>query len=303
MISRGDARVRFSDGCVVSRNAVYCASQLVSLEDFEHSRIFSLKNGRWGHCDVDFVVWSICAVERPIRTILSLGRDGQIDVRSPGRAATESLPDAGVGPNKLGYVSQIRDIAGQLYVCGGAGQIYRRQPKGWVHFDDGALDRERGVQAIDLYSIDGTSQEDMYAVGKNGLVCYHNGGSWNQPKSPTQFDLNWVRCVSPGEVYLCGNAGRFFKGNYEAWEDHSQPDLNEEFWCVEIFQGVPYLAAASGLYMFDGRKVERVVTGLKPSPDGYHLHANDGVLWSFGADHLCFFDGKKWTYVKHPDNP
>jgi hypothetical protein len=302
--TKDDARVRFTDGAVAARDVVLVASQLVALEEeYEHSRIFTLKNGAWMHFDVDAVVWSVCVVQKPKRSFFCMGRDGLIDVSVSGQGHTETIADAGVGRGKLGYLHQMREIGGKLYVCGGSGQVYRRQSEGWVHFDDGVLDRKGGVRAIDLYSISGTSEKDIYSVGKKGLLFRYDGKSWTRLDSPTPHDLNYVRCVSPSEVYICGNDGSFFKGRLDKWESYSRPDLNEEFWSVEIFEGVPYLAATSGLYKFDGKKVEKVETKLNPSPGGYHLNANDGVLWSFGENHLCFFDGKKWTYVKHPDNP
>jgi len=66
------------------------------------------------------------------------------------------------------------------------------------------------------------------------------------------------------------------------------------------FMGKIYLAAEGGLFVYDGTAVAPVKT---PNDDVSKLDANDGVLWSFGIHHLQFFDGKKWTYVQHPDNP
>jgi len=303
MDENDNATVRFADGFVFNKNMVLIASQLVALEDYDHSRIFNYKDGQWKKFDLDMVVWSICGVETPARALFSMSRDGQIDVSSGGSHKIENVRDAGVGPGKLGYVNQIAGIAGQLYVCGGSGQIYRRDSKGWEHFDQGVLDKRGDPDAIDLLSISGTSGKDIYSVGKHGLIFHYDGKSWHRSDSPAPYNLYSVRCLSPAEVYICGDSGAFFKGYGNRWENYSRPDLNEEFSAVEIFQDVPYLAAPSGLYKFNGQKIEKVSTKLNPAPDGFRLHANDGVLWSFGTDHLCYFDGKKWTYVKHPDNP
>jgi hypothetical protein len=298
-----DARVRFADGFVVSKNFIFIAAQLVTLEDYDLSRIFMYRDGQWGRYDVNVVVWSVCVVQKPRRAFYCMGRDGQIDVSVAGEGRTEEIPEAGVGRGKLGYLNQIQEIAGQLYACGGSGQIYRREREGWEHLDQGVLDRKKAARAVDLVSISGTSAKDIYAVGRDGLLFHYDGKSWRSLNSPTSLDLNWVRCVSPNEVYICGNDGGFFKGSVDTWENFSRPDLNEEFWSIEMFSGAPYLAATSGIYKFNGKKVEKVDTKLNPAPGGFHLHANDGVLWSFGENELCFFDGKKWTSVKHPDNP
>ncbi len=79
--------------------------------------------------------------------------------------------------------------------------------------------------------------------------------------------------------------------------------MEEYFWGLEHFEGKVYLSALKGLFIFDGTSVERLTTGLKPEIGGYRLAARNGVLWSFGVDDLAKFDGKKWTRLKHPDNP
>lgn len=304
-MGKDDARVRFTDGFVFNRELVAMAATVETLQDYEHSRIFSFKGGQWFHYDLDMVVWSICGVEKPIRTMFSMGREGQIHYTRNQRPYTETIPDAGIGEGKLGYLSRICQVDGALYCCGSSGQIYRRDSGGWVHFDKGVLDPNAIEQEkpMDLLCFDGTAKNDLYAVGQDGLLFHYNGKAWTKLNSPTGLDINWVRCVSPREVYLCANDGGFFRGSIEKWENLSVPGMKEEFWCVEIFGGAIYLAATSGIYMFDGKRIAKVSTKLRPAPDGQRLHANDGVLWSFGGKHLCFFDGKEWTYVKHPDNP
>ena len=302
--AKSDTRVRFTDGFVINKGFVLISAQVIALEDYEHSRIFAFKENQWFHEDVDAVVWSVCAVEKPKRTLFVMGREGVVYVKKGQGFEEEHLDDAGTGDNRLGYLSLIREIDAVLYACGSSGQIYRRAKHGWTHFDDGVLNRTGGASAVDLYCMDGQSSDDIYAVGKGGQIYHYDGKAWTRIASPAVVDINWVRCLSKNEVYLAANDGGFFKGSAEGgWENHSRPDLGEEFWCVEVFQGAPYLAATSGIYMFDGKMVVRVSTRLKPAPDGQRLHANDGILWSFGAHHLCFFDGKKWTYVNHPDNP
>ena len=154
-----------------------------------------------------------------------------------------------------------------------------------------------------LLSIDGTGPADIYACGEKGILWHHDGKAWRRLPSPTSFRLNGVRCASPTEVYLCGQSGAFFRGALGSWEDLSAAGLRTEFTCIELFGGKVWLAGTRGLFVLEGGEVVPVDTGLSPKPDAYRLHANDGVLWSFGLKRLAFFDGKKWTPVPHPDNP
>ena len=52
----------------------------------------------------------------------------------------------------------------------------------------------------------------------------------------------------------------------------------------------------------DGTTFEPVDFGLSTDVDCHRLHANDGVMWSFGIDHLLVFNGKKWSEVVCPMN-
>ena len=302
MPDQSDARVQFVDGFVRARNWALMASHLVSLADaeFDHTRIFTFKEGRWGRVDVDLTVRSLWRTDRGL---YCLGRDGRIEVVSPSERVRETLPDAGTGRGKLGYVHQIREIGSTLYVCGVAGQVYRRGTRGWAHFDEGVLDAASGVNALDLYSIDGSAEDNIYTVGERGLACRFDGASWRRLDIPTNRSLSRVRCVAPDQVYVCGDNGTFLLWNGREWEDHSNPKVGEGFWGVEFFEGKVYLAATKGLYVFDGAEVQPCETGLDPAPGGYRLHAYDGVMWSFGIDDLAMFDGKKWTKIQHPDNP
>jgi hypothetical protein len=301
---RGDASVVFTAGYVFDKNLVTVSSyvEAVEEENFELTRMFSYQNGKWGTFDLNGVtVLSICGSEKPARTLFCLGRDGTVHVRRPGTPTQEKIAQAGAEKGQLGYVRHICEIADKLYVCGVSGQIYRREGSGWVHFDDGVLDRNSKGRRGNLYCMDGTSPQDIYAVGQAGIIWHHDGTQWKQLPSPVASDLNWVTCASPTQAYFCGNRGIFFRGSLGQWEDFSLANKTDDLWSVEVFQDRVYVAGDKGLYRLESKALESLDTGF--TLDGYRLHANGGVLWSFGNEHLAFFDGKKWTYVKHPDNP
>jgi hypothetical protein len=104
-------------------------------------------------------------------------------------------------------------------------------------------------------------------------------------------------------MYDCGEDGVFFQRTKTGWKDFSaSPKATGDLWAVEVFRKKVYVAADAGLFSLENGKLMAVKTGFDVG-EGHRLHANDDVLWYFGVEKLCFFDGKKWTYVKHPDNP
>jgi hypothetical protein len=295
--------VAFSGGYVFKKDFVAVSAYRVGYDDYDHAIIYIWADGEWTHSELDFTVRSVEGVEIPGRMLYCLGIDGRMSVRRKGGPVEERILDAGTGKDKLGYLYRIRQIDGRLYVCGVSGQIYRRDKSSWVHFDDGVLRPPRGNAPANLYCIDGNSSADIYAVGEKGLLFHYDGKRWTKLDVPTSHDLNWVRCLSPQEVYLCGDGGTVFRGSVNKWEAVSiQNNHKDDLWCAEVYRGKVYFASFKRLFRLEGRNVEALDTNLSPSPDGFRLHANDGVLWSFGSHHLCFFDGKKWTYMKHPEN-
>jgi len=297
------SEVKFLDGTVFSKKTVLIAARPLLMEDEEEgSRIFTYKEGQWLHTDVDMDVWCMCSTRKPVPTIYCIGKDGRIYVNRNGKPDQERIKDAGHEPEKFGYLSDACVVEGTPYVCGDSGQIYRRENSGWVHFDEGVLERGDPLKVVGLNSIDGISEQDIYACGRRAALFHYDGKAWKRLPPPTPVHLKAVCCVSAKEVYLAGNDGVLLKGFKETWEIVPTPPRTGNFSAVKKFQDKLYLASDRGLFEYDGKKVERVVTGLKPAPNAYRLDANDGVLWSFGTRNLCFFDGKAWTYVKHPDN-
>ncbi|MBI3282312.1 MAG: hypothetical protein HYZ57_21040 [Acidobacteria bacterium] len=302
-----DTRVTFLDGYAKGDAWIILAATPVAMssEGIAYTRTYGYKDGVWNHVDFpETLVASVVGVKLPGAGAYFLGRDGRfIHVRPNQSPLVEQIPDAGTGAGRLGPVRMMNEIDGRLYVCGTSGQIYARSSRGWVHFDEGVLDPRGAVEGLSLYCIDGSSAKDIYAAGQRGLLYHYNGKSWRRLEAVVHTNLNWVYSVSADLVYLCGDAGAFFRGNRRGWENFSAPEAEDDFWCIEIFRDKVYLAGDRGIYVFDGKKTSLIDTGLDPAPDGHRLHAADNVLWSFGVYHLANFDGKKWRYVKHPDNP
>lgn len=291
--------VHFIDGSIKAKNWIVLLAFPDAYDKYEKeygtiefSRVFVFKEGKWTYFDLKLSYRSILAMP-PGQGTYIVGRKGEITlVRGKGDMSTQKI---NIG--SLGYLTCIKEIGGQIYICGMRGQVYKLVKNKWVHFDKGILKK-----SDDLNDIDGNSSE-LYAVGDLGHLWHYDGKKWQRLKSPIKSHINAVKYVSKTEVYLAGSDQTFFKGSLNKWQDFSLPyDENSGFWSVEEFEGKIYVAGDLGLRVFDSKKLVPVKTGLRQKIDAYVLQAKDGQLWSFGNKHLVFFDGKKWTYIKHPDN-
>lgn len=297
--------VQFMDGIAVEDVVrVFVAADLQA-GNYNLSRMFYLREeNKWYHWDAKTVVASVCVVVGGGRTYYAVGRDGLVSgLVSGGDFFEERITEAGTGRNKYGYLSQIRSIDGQPFVCGDQGQVYKRTGKGWVHVDEGLLQKER-IQKwqLSLNGIDGTASDDIYVVGDNGKIFYFNGKKWSDVSFGTNIHLERVKCVNKQEVYICGDHGTLLRGNREGWEMIGDPEMEGNIWDLEPFNDDIYLAVEDALMIYHNGEVAKVETGLDRRIDAYRLSARNGVLWSIGESHLACFDGKRWAYVPHPDN-
>lgn len=294
----------FSCGHVIDRNTVVAPAQYNAYPDAYMSRVALKLRHEWANHDVDEdMIGSVTFIEKEKRLLL-LGRLGTVRTVATGskpfifenirgQFKEEHIPSESFG--ELLCIQAIDDV---VYACGQSLQIYQRRGQQWQC----ANPELREMAAPALESIHGSAPNNIYAVGEKGVILHFNGVSWKPLDSPTNRPLSRVFCVSEDEVYLCGNDGAIFKGNKNQWQFIGDPDFQKNFWDMALFEGNLYLAYPGGLVICRDGSLTPVSFGLEEKPGCYHLHANDGQLWSFGIDDLLAFDGKQWRVVICPEN-
>lgn len=305
-MNKNSPNVYFVGGFARQDNVVGILAYLSELEDTdaEHTRFYMYRpsDDYWAHKEVDHEIVSLAykEISDSIAWYLLSKRGVVITITSKGITQIE-LKTAGTGKKRYGYVSQIREIGGELYICGMCRQVYKKKNRNWVQIADSIL---APIDSVDFSfeSIDGSGYDNIYAVGWQGEIFHYNGEKWSKCDSPTNLDLNSVRCIDKETTYICGNNGLFLYGYGSNWNVIQDDEFDEDLWSVEIHKGTPYVAHRDGISKFDGSKLIRVDTKIKPGPDSGVLHANNQILWSFGNNDLSFYNGKKWKRVICPDN-
>lgn len=93
----------------------------------------------------------------------------------------------------------------------GAGQI------GAILHYDGTSWTTLGVQVPFLAAIWGTSENDIFAVGRNGTILHFDGTRWSQQASGTTQLLWDVGGTSPNNVFAVGGGGTIMCFNGTSW--------------------------------------------------------------------------------------
>jgi hypothetical protein len=271
-------------------------------EEFTRFYIYVTDKKTWMHQEIEHEIVSIAyqKIRGKFKWYLLSKRGIVVEGTSSGLSETK-IKGAGTGPGLYGYVSHIKEISGELYVCGMCRQVYKKSKQTWISISSDILDSVDSVKSC-FEGIDGTSAKNIYAVGWGGEIFHFDGRKWSKCDSPTNIDLNAIRCVEEDTVYICGSDGVFLRGSKNSWDVIQDEDIVEDFWGIEVYKGTPYIASRNEIFKFDGTNLVQIDTKLKPAPDSGTLHANNKILWSFGNNDLTFYDGKRWKRVICPDN-
>ncbi|SEW34647.1 hypothetical protein SAMN05428988_4179 [Chitinophaga sp. YR573] len=198
-----------------------------------------------------------------------------------------------------GPMRDLRAIDNQLYATGMGRQVYRKEPDGsWLRIDEGVVVPKGEISPSGFSSIDGTSGEDIWAVGMLGEIWHFDGNQWTKHESPVKVMLNRVVAVDPDLVYVVGQKGVVLKYNRNRWSVlYNTPDIGD-LWDAEWYLDALYVASEKNIYRLLDNNCLKPVSTTAASSFG-HLHAKDGVLWSFGTGHLAFTsDGETWNAAK-----
>ena len=158
-----------------------------------------------------------------------------------------------------------------------------------------------GTTGKSFESMDGTSREDIYAVGLQGEMWHFDGRAWQQIDSPTNANLFEVHCVSSELVYAVGANGVVVRGAGARWQVLQSDAFKDGLWGVASFGDEVYVAGFNGIARIVGNDLKPVTTGLGKI-GGYRLRAKYGVLWSIGNEHVLRYDGQKWEELVCLDN-
>jgi hypothetical protein len=283
----------FNDGFVVNRDRVLVASQERDRSNEDVSMVAIVAGGAWKLASLNDAVLSVACDDQ--NHGFFVGHRGRILVTGMGGRTIEELPYS----DELGEFLRVRNIAGRIYVCGMSGQVYMRDGSTWTSIDAGI----RGTDQLDFEDIGGAGPADLYAVTSFGSVMHYDGSKWREVDFPDNRPLSGVRALNTKMVFVCGDGGALYRGHGDHWESIGSSDFEFDYWCIEPHGSAVYAAYGGGIVRFESEKLDHVDMGLVGEIDCHRLHSNDGVLYSFGIDHIAYLDDRgAWNRLPCPFN-
>jgi hypothetical protein len=265
-------------------------------EGYIDSILITLDCGAWGAATVPWLACSATVCHVPIERYLMLGTDGSVEVSGGGTVSEETIASGAVDPRKRGPLREVRGIAkGRAYAVGVCRQAYVREDEGqWRCIDQSAQVGDTPITDTSFESIDGFSEQEIYAVGWEGEIWKYDGSVFAQQNSPTNLALYKVRCAPDGFAYACGQLGTLLRGRDDQWEVIEHESTREDLWGMEYFDGRLYVSSTHIVYVLEDGKLKPVDFGDDAPRTCYHLSAADGIMWSIGPKDVMEFNGSTW---------
>ena len=295
----------FGAGNIQDHNTLRVTAQIDQLIERGSMRSqimkYTFDTQKWGV----FIIpeWNAIRIASTTSGLCVAGPNGDIvGTFPPSSTAYEHVDNSKYGPKGFGPITDLQVIGNNFYAAGMSRQVYRRSGNGkWQHVDSGTIQELGSKDVAGFRSIDGLSENDIYAVGYMGEIWRCQKSKWQQLSSPTNVALHKVRVVREDLVYICGQNGTLLRGSGNQLEiiEHGVKDGLSNIWSMEWYNNTLYLVGDKAMYtLSNDDTLAPVDLGLGEGLSFGHLHANAGMLLSSGPKHVLYTtDGKKWNDI------
>ncbi|WP_299666519.1 hypothetical protein [uncultured Ruegeria sp.] len=225
-------------------------------------------------------------------TLIAVAESGEVFLHAGEDTRAEKIERDG------GPLRNICMAGDQPVVCGANLQLMRRSPAGtWGSYDlDDRLRSDFG--SIHLEAVDAYDENEIYAVGRDGMIMWFDGLVWNPVQCPTNLSFLSVCCGRDGTVYVGGQTGIVATGRHDSFTISTPEDPLNDIWGIQEFAGTVYCAMMRALMSWDAADGLQVVPGaMEDTLTFYNLEVGQSVLWSAGEEDVVRFDGKSWTRI------
>lgn len=190
-----------------------------------------------------------------------------------------------------GALIRIRVLGNDILCCGQFSQLYIYESDSWRPFDHGL----RTYDSADLQDIGGNSRNDIYVVGLDGLVNKFNGQKWVKIDVPTNQHILCIGRCENGELFMGGYNGLVLTGKDDIWQLKGEPYYDKRYWDCTKYGEFLYFAHSKGIDYLFANTIHRADIKTTGETLTFHrLFAGEKYLWSFGEQHILFFDNDEW---------
>lgn len=289
--------------------SVYVAGVALELEDKDvpHTILWERVGGQWRRYQWKNRTYGMVAYANVgAGTAAYLGYEGTLKIRSEALGSSEErLEPSDDGPSSLRTVSGIRVIGSQLFVVGMRRMVFQRAltSSSWARADAGVRQERSDLSLAGFYSIDGPSEELLYAAGMRGELWRREGATWDRLESPTQATLSSVRSLGDDRLAVGGERGALWLRERGRWHEVAHSLGAESFGCIERWRDRTFVCSEAGALFelaLDGApRLER--TAAPGVARVSWLAATAEKLWVFGTSQVVSLSDQGWRDESPPE--
>lgn len=213
--------------------------------------------------------------------------------RFDGAAGSWTSLDTGIEPDGSLFDVWGTGCDGHLFAAGTRGTLLVRRDGGW--------ERIAVPTSQSLRSLWGSGPDDVFAVGKQGVIVHYDGSRATLMESGVEVDFEAVWGSGPDDVYAVGIGATVLHYDGTRWRSASGGSLARLY---DVWGSGPddvFIATGVGrIHHFDGQVW--TVTMLASGREMRALWGCSGRAVFAGGDDgiLAFYDGVQWTAVTSP---
>ncbi len=190
--------------------------------------------------------------------------------------------------------NSIRLIGKHFYLADAGNEIWRREsPKTWtmISQDPRAYRKQLGDSGFE--SVDGFSEEELYASGDDGCLWAYVNKEWNKVPVAKKWYFDNILCADDGKVYAVGNQGQIVYGRGKEFHRIEVEEKDEiDVMSICFYQGKLYAGGLEGFYTFDFTQKKWVNPQINGILKAEFIAAKDGVMFIGTPWTLKIYDGK-----------
>jgi len=270
------------------------------VQDGSTFRMLQLNESKWIQKSLPWDAVGICGRTDPLMELFIVGANGEA-MRGTKEGFSEERLDPGRNlPAKLGIIRDARLVAGVAHAAGMGRQVYRRNEGGvWNLISEQII--PKGPSLLGFNSVDGTSVDDLLAVGLEGDIWRFDGATWFDLESPTNVSLNRVRFVSANSAFACGQSGMLVHIADSRVEVLASNEISHNLSGLAWFKGALYVAGQTALFKLVDKHLVAIDMGLGEGMTSGFLETDGTTLWSVGARHVASSsNGDAWDLLTCP---
>lgn len=263
-------------------------------EDAPHTVLISAQglNPDFDVQEIDFTASHIASLNTESDCYIVMDKYGRYYVNENGGNHEGNIFKEFTLPGEGRPIRRLRRIFDHLYCVGMSDFIYKgTMDLNWTEIGSGI----KGDGSIE--AVDGFSEDELYAVGWDGVIWCYDGSTWKKVASPTNVILTDIKCASDGYAYCTGRSGLVIKGRYDEWEVVIDLEEMEDLWSLQEFDNSIYLSGISGVFRFKEETLEEldIDSTLSEGITSYILFRSSDSLISMGNKDILQFDGHAWV--------